>query len=133
KIAENQKYNMEAILKFKNAGESGMIEPYGDIRFINNGEVFEIWKDAKENSSREYTQNQPYKKDITFRTFTPITEESNIRFIANVKEEDYLANQDDILAYGENDPKDSKGLNGNIYFEGDVADDSVNIEYKIMK
>ncbi|AJI08436.1 binary toxin-like calcium binding domain-containing protein [Bacillus cereus] len=133
KIAENHKYNMEAILKFKNAGESGMIEPYGDIRFINNGEVFEIWKDAIENSSREYTQDQPYKKDITFRTFTPITEESNIRFIANVKEEDYLANQDDILAYGENDPKDSKGLNGNIYFTGDVADDSVNIEYKITK
>ncbi|WP_242309763.1 binary toxin-like calcium binding domain-containing protein [Bacillus cereus group sp. BfR-BA-01524] len=133
KVAENHKYNMEAIIKFKNAGESGMIEPYGDIRFINNGEVFEIWKDATENSSREYTQDQPYKKDITFRTFTPITEESNIRFIANVKEEDYLANQDDILAYGENEPKDSKGLNGDIYFKGDVADDSVNIEYKITK
>lgn len=134
KVAENQKYNLELKIKFKNDGESGEIEPYGDITFMNNNESFEIWNDSNDNSDREYVQGKPYKYDIQFRSFSSINEETNIRFIANIKEEDYGANQDDTIAFGADDPKDIKGLKGNLTFTGDEPnEDSVNIEYEITK
>ncbi|EJR80238.1 hypothetical protein [Bacillus cereus] len=136
KVAGNELYSIEGALKFKNAGESGEIEPLGNINLLVEGQTTPVflWKEHQTFRLKYYTQDKPYAFSKTFRSFKPIDGKTDIKLSANVKEQDYGLNPDDTLAFGDNDIRHIKDTTGYVTFTGDDSNgDSVNISYHITK
>nr|ANP24201.1 binary vegetative insecticidal protein [Bacillus thuringiensis] len=128
KVSELNHYNISGLIYFRNDGEDGLPEPYGNIKFIFEGQSFEVpeylWFKSDHNSTQ---WKIPYNANFASFNSNP----NKVILKADVKESDDM-NGDDTLAYL-NDEYKSSSLNGEANFQGDETGSSVKIIYNIQK
>ncbi|HDR4766490.1 TPA: binary toxin-like calcium binding domain-containing protein [Bacillus thuringiensis] len=128
KVAELNHYNISGLISFRNDGEDGKPEPYGNINLMFEGQSFEepeyLWFKSNHNTTE---WKIPY--NINFASFN--SNPDKVIFKADVKESDDT-NGDDRLAYPKDEYK-SSSLNGEANFQGDERGSSVKVTYNIQK